>query len=63
MQKSAILSCPFARMDDDVVYQNVSVLHCLEEIPLANTPTQTAHTLALTVMGNGGAASLGEKQW
>lgn len=63
MQKSAILSCPFAGMDDDVAYQNVSVLHCLGEIPLANTPTQTAHTLGLSAMGNGGAARLGEKQW
>lgn len=63
MQKSAILRCPSAGMDDDVAYQNVSVLHCLGEIPLANTPTQTAHTLGLTAMGNGGAASLGEKQW
>lgn len=35
MQNSAILSCPFAGMDDDVAYQNVSVLHCLGEIPLA----------------------------
>lgn len=62
MQRSAILSCPFAGMDDDVAYQNVSVLHCLGEIPLANTPTQTAHTLGLTAMGNGGATRLGEKQ-
>lgn len=63
MQNSAILSCPFAGMDDDVAYQNVSVLHCLGEIPLANTPTQTTHTLDLTLMGNSGAISLGEKQW
>lgn len=62
MQKSAILSCPFAGMDDDMAYQNVSVLHCLGEIPLANTPTQTAHTLGLTATGNGGATRLGEKQ-
>lgn len=63
MQKSAILSCPFAGLGDDVAYQNVSVLHCLGEIGLANTPTQTAHTLGLTVTGSGGAVSLGEKQW
>lgn len=62
MRRSAILSCPFAGMDDDVAYQNVSVLHCLGETPLANTPTQTAHTLGLTAMGNGGATRLGEKQ-
>lgn len=35
---------------------------CLVEIPLGNTPTQTAHTLGLTATGVSEGTSLGEKQ-
>jgi len=44
---------PFAGLDDDLDHQSVcvSVTLCLGEIPLANTPTQTAHTLSLTATG------------
>ena len=56
--------CPFAGLDDDLDYQSVcvSVTLCLGKIPLANTPTQTAHTLGLTAMGIGEATRLGEKR-
>lgn len=68
VQKSANVATqfsPFGGLDDGLDYQSacVSVTPCLGEIPLANTPTQTAHTLGLTATGVSEATSLGEKQW
>lgn len=67
MQTSASAAARFALLQGYVLMWIlslcVSVTPCLGEIPLANTPTQTAHTVGLTAAGTGEGTSSGEKKW
>lgn len=67
VQTSASIATRFALLQGYVMIWIlslcVSVTPCLGEIPLANTPTQTAHTVGLTAVGIGEATRLGEKNW